>query len=553
MELGVWTNSDAGTLLLIDGAVLSNAPGATFDCVGNGTIEVSTGGGLVANAGLFQTIGDPATNVIQAPFSNYAVVEVQSGTLSLGDGGTSMAPSNSVAEIDVFSNATIDFHGGTFLLDPSAVMDGPGNLSVSGAATANLAGTVVLGGTQTFSGGVANLTGFYNCVSNALLIAGGTANFNGSGVIAPSSLVLGIYGTLGGSNLVTVNGPMIWGGASTMTGANSVTANGGLTIGPGNVSLSGRELVNTGAALWTNNGPGDILLYDGALLSNAPSGTFECMGTGVIDFSSGGGVLANEGLFRILGAGASTTIELPFTNNGTVEVDSGALSFSGAPYTQMGGLTFLNGGDISNSTPLQILGGVLTGGGLISGSLTNAAFLHPGAPFGQLTVGGAYTQTPAGALDITLAGPNPGTGFNSLMVGNTANLGGALAVSVTNNFEPPIGSRFQILSCASCGGAFSALHVPPGISVDYSSNAVFLVVTGAVITPAFLQSPQLSGGKLSFNFQTASNQSYTIQQKTNLAMTNWFSLTNFTGDGSLYQFLAPLTSGPPNFFRVRQP
>jgi hypothetical protein len=553
MELGVWTNSDAGTLLLIDGAVLSNAPGATFDCVGNGTIEISTGGGLVANAGLFQTIGDPATNVIQAPFSNYAVVEVQSGTLSLGDGGTSMAPSNSVAEIDVFSNATIDFHGGTFLLDPSAVMDGPGNLSVSGAATANLAGTVVLGGTQTFSGGVANLTGFYNCVSNALLIAGGTANFNGSGVIAPSSLVLGIYGTLGGSNLVTVNGPMIWGGASTMTGANSVTANGGLTIGPGNVSLSGRELVNTGAALWTNNGPGDILLYDGALLSNAPSGTFECMGTGVINFSSGGGVLANEGLFRILGAGASTTIELPFTNNGAVEVDSGALSFSGAPYTQMGGLTFLNGGDISNSTPLQILGGVLTGSGLISGSVTNAAFLHPGAPFGQMTIGGAYTQTASGTLDITLAGPNPGTGFNTLIVSNTANLGGALAVNVTNNFQPSIGSRFQILACGVCGGVFSALNVPVGISVDYSSNAVFLVVTGAVVTPALLQAPQASGGKLSFTFQTATNQSYTIQQKTNLAMTNWFSLTNFTGDGSLHQFIAPITSGPQNFYRVRQP
>jgi len=553
MALGLWTNNGAGTLELIDGAVLSNAPEATFDCVGNGTIEASTGGGLVANAGLFQTVGVPATNIIQAPFSNNAVVEVQSGTLSLGEGGSSIAPSNSVAEIDVFSNATIDFRGGTFLLDPAAIIDGPGTLSVSGG-TANLEGAVDLQGSHSFTGGVANLTGFYNCVSNALLISGGTANFNGSGVIAPTSLVLGIYGTLGGSNLVSVNGAMTWGGSSTITGANSVIANGGLTIGPGNVSLSGRALVNTGPALWTNNGPGDILLYDGALLSNAPSGTFDCLGNGVIDFSSGGGVLANAGLFEIIGAGAATTIEVPFTNNGTVEVDSGTLSFSAAPYTQTAGLTLLNGGNISNSTPLQILGGELTGNGLISGSLTNAAFLHPGAPFGQMTVGGAFTQTAAGTLDITLAGPIPGAGFNSLIVGTTAQLGGVLAVSFSNSFEPPIGSRFQILSCAGCSGVFSALYAPAGISVNYSSNAVFLAVTGAVLTPALLQSPQLSGGNLSFSFQTASNQSYTIQQNSDVSKTNWFMVTNFTGDGSLFQFLIPLTTGSPqNFFRVRQP
>jgi autotransporter-associated beta strand protein len=554
MAFGLWTNyGGTGMLQLIDGAVLSNAPEATFDCVGNGTIEASTGGGWVANAGLFQTVGEPATNLIQAPFSNNAVVEVQSGMLSLGEGGSSIAPSNSIAEIDVFSNATIDFRGGTFLLDPGAIMDGPGNLSVSGG-TANLAGEVYLLGSHSFTGGVANLTGFYNCVSNALLISGGTANFNGSGVIAPASLVLGIYGTLAGSNFVTVNGPMTWGGASTITGANSVTANAGLTIGPGNVSISGRALVNTGPALWTNNGPGDILLYDGALLSNAPSGTFDCLGNGVIDFSAGGGVLANAGLFRIIGAGAATTIDIPFTNNGTVEVDSGTLSFSAPPYTQTAGLTFLDGGNISNSTPLQILGGELTGSGSISGSLTNAGFLHPGSPFGQMTIGGAYTQTAAGTLDITLAGPIPGAGFNSLIVGNTAQLGGVLAVSFTNSFEPPIGSRFQILSCAMCGGAFSALSAPSGISVNYSSNAVFLVVTGAVLTPALLQAPQLSGGNLSFNFLTASNQSYTIQENTDVATTNWFVVTNFTGDGSLFQFAIPLTTrSPQDFFRVHQP
>ena len=308
---GLWTNTSAGTLALLDGAILSNAPGATFDCAGNGTIEGLGGGGWVANAGVFQTVGVPATQVIEAPFSNTAVVEVQSGTLSFADGGSSISVTNSIAEIAVFSNATIDFRGGTFLLDSSAIIDGSGNLSVS-AGTANLAGEVDAAGTHSFTGGTANITGFYNCVSNDLVISGGAADFNGTGVIAPSSLVLGLFGTLAGSNQVTVNGPMSWGNASTITGASTVTANGGLTIGPGGVSLSGRALVNAGPALWTNNGPGNITLSEGAALTNAPGATFDCIGNDVINFGAGGGTVDNGGLFRILGG--LTTIEVPLTN-----------------------------------------------------------------------------------------------------------------------------------------------------------------------------------------------------------------------------------------------
>ena len=546
MGLGVFSNS---SLTLGGGAVLSNAPGATLDCGGLNNIPFTTGGGTFANAGLFQLLGPSANTTVQVPFSNSAVVEVQSGVLSLGGGGSSISPSNSIAEIAVFSNATIDFHGGTFLLDSSAIIDGPGNLSVSGG-TANLAGEVELLGTHTFSGGTANITGLYNSISNALVIDGGTANFNGSGTIAPSSLALGNNGTLGGSNLVTVNGPMTW-GSSTISGTNNVVANGTLTIA-GGASISGRTLVNTGAALWTNTGT--IFLSGGAMISNAPGATFDCVGSETFGFSSGSSTVANSGLFRIRSTGAQTATESPFTNYGTVEVDAGAFGVSLAPYVQIGGLTFLNGGNIANSTQLQILGGELTGRGSISGSVMNAALLNPGASFGQTTIGGSYTQTPAGALAITLAGLTPGTGFNNLVVGGAANLGGALVVSVTNGFQPPIGTQFQILSCASRSGVFSALNLPVGLSVNYSNNGVFLVVSGSVMTPALLQSSlQRSTGQFGLSFLTALNQSYTIQGATDLPMTNWFVVTNFTGDGSVFQFITSASNSPQSFFRVRQP
>ena len=554
MASALWTNNVTGAVALGGGAMISNAAGATFDCVGTNIMATTTGGGTFANAGLFQTVGPPAVTTIQVPFSNNAVVEVQSGVLSLADGGSSISTSNSLAEIAVFSNATVDFHSGTFFLDPSAMIDGPGNLSISGG-TADLAGEVDVMGNHTFSGGTANITGFYNCVSNALVISGGTANFNGSGVIAPSSLLLGDGGTLGGSNFVTVSGPMTWGGggSSAMIGANSVTVNGGLTIGPGNVTMSGRTLINAGFALWTNNGPGSITLSGGATLVNVPGAIFDCIGNGTIGFSIGAGSVANSGLFRIRGAGAETIVEVPFTNNGTIEVDAGAFGISSAPYVQSGGSTFLNGGNIFNSAPLQIMGGALTGTGLISGSVTNAGLLNPGATFGQTTIGGSYSQIDAGALAITLAGPNSGTGFNNLVVDGAANLGGTLAVNVVGGFQPAIGTRFQILSCANRSGVFNALNVPVGISVNYSNNGVFLVVTGAIVLPPTLPSPQLSGGNLTFNFPTVTNQSYTIQQNTNLATQNWFFVTNFLGNGSVFQFVAPVSATPQSVFRVRQP
>ena len=82
---------------------------------------------------------------------------------------------------------------------------------------------------------------------------------------------------------------------------------------------------------------------------------------------------------------------------------------------------------------------------------------------------------------------------------------------------------------------------------------MFLLVADAVVLPAALQSPQVSGGNFTFNFQTASNQSYTIQQNTNLSTTNWFYVTNLTGNGSLFQFITPASAAPQTLFRVRQP
>jgi len=74
-----------------------------------------------------------------------------------------------------------------------------------------------------------------------------------------------------------------------------------------------------------------------------------------------------------------------------------------------------------------------------------------------------------------------------------------------------------------------------------------------VIAPAQIQSPQLAGANFTFSFSTVSSQSYTVQQNTNLTTTNWIFYTNITGNGSLYQFVAPVSSKRQQFFRVSEP
>jgi hypothetical protein len=173
---------------------------------------------------------------------------------------------------------------------------------------------------------------------------------------------------------------------------------------------------------------------------------------------------------------------------------------------------------------------------------------------GVLAVNGNYIQG-GGSLIIGLGGPNSNQ-CGQFSTG-VATLSGPLNVVLANGYVPVVGDQFEILVCTSFTGAFSTTNLPAGITVSYLQNNlgqpeyVYLVVTGTV--PVQIQAPRLSGGNFTFGFGTANGQSYTVQQNTNLATTNWTFFTNITGSGSLYQFATPVTSVPQWFFRVSQP
>jgi hypothetical protein len=262
----------------------------------------------------------------------------------------------------------------------------------------------------------------------------------------------------------------------------------------------------------------------------------------------------NYGLLEKTGGSGTSVINATFNNSGTIQATSGTLLFKGGVFSQNAGTLQLTPSiTFDPSLPFHLNGGALTGVGTLGSSFvsTDGGVLAPGNPFGTLSIAsaGGLTMYNTATLSVVLGGSNQ---FSQVAVSHGLDCGGTLNVTLTNSYAPAIGTQFQIMSCGNRGSAqFATLNVPQGISVNYSNSGVFLVVTGTV--PAQLQSPQVSDGNLSFSFGTANGQSYTVQQNTNLATTNWTFYTNIIGDGSLYQFTVPVTNIPPGFFRVSQP
>jgi len=299
--------------------------------------------------------------------------------------------------------------------------------------------------------------------------------------------------------------------------------------------------------------PTNLFQWNGGTLQGiiTNTGTIMVSGTNVSVLTGTTTTFDNQGTVKQIGAGGTIMgaygANIYFTNEpgATYEFASDSSIAWGMNFYGQGPPPFLNEGLIRKS------GGTNT-------SAIDLTFNNVGGSIevdsGVLAVNGNYVQG-GGSLIIGLGGPN--TNQCGQFSTGVATLGGPLKVVLANGYVPVVGSRFPILVCTSFTGVFSTTNVPAGITVSYLQNNlgqpeyVDLVVTGTV--PAQIQPPVLSGGYLTFEIGTANGQSYTVQQNTNIATTNWTFVTNITGSGSFYQFATPVTSVPERFFRVIQP
>jgi hypothetical protein len=179
-------------------------------------------------------------------------------------------------------------------------------------------------------------------------------------------------------------------------------------------------------------------------------------GTGTLTIADGGLVTVGGNM------GIGTT--------GTVHLDGGTLDLQG------NNISFGSGSEAFN-----FLDGTLRNVGTFDSSLNQqGGRLEIGASAGSTTISGNYTVTGSATLAIELGGLEAGTQHDRLIVTGDASLGGTLAISLIDDFEPQLGDEFTILTAAGVDGHFGAVtghQIGPDRSLAalYDSDAVRLV------------------------------------------------------------------------------
>src|ERR1039457_3921540 len=520
---GTLTGSGSGTVSLAAGSITAN-PSLTLDFTNSlfqwdgGTLQ-----GTITNTGLV-TLSSTNSSLLTGAntiFYNQATVQqVGSGSFLVGGFNQNVYFNNGPGAIYQF--ATDNVIGNNYPGNSSPVFSNQGlvwksggtNTSAIGASFNNQGGVVqVDSGTLTLYGGGTSSNGVFNVASGAVLdLTGGSApTWSGEMTGSGSGQVWLHSGTLFASpalviacppNLLQWNGAILQGNI-TNTGTVTISGTNVSTLTGGNTTFVNEDTViqsSSANPVWGTFGGNVYFFNELGAIYDFTSDSSIGFGNNAYGQGTDSAPFSNFGLVRKSGGTNTSTIYPAFINNsgGSIEVDSGVLSLYGVGYA-------LNGG----------------------------------------------------SLTIALGGPNANQ-CGQLAVGGPATLNGPLNVILTHGYVPVVGDQFEILSCSSFfTGTFSSTNVPAGMTVSYRHNIqslpeyVYLVVTGTV--PAQVQSPQLSGGNFTFNFGTANGQSYTVQQNTNLATTNWTFYTNIIGNGSIYQFATPVISIPRRFFRVRSP
>ena len=295
-------------------------------------------------------------------------------------------------------------------------------------------------------------------------------------------------------------------------------AYGGLYLGGGN-EITATTLNNHGMATWDLNTSQNTVLSGGARINNLDTGTITAAGTTGFANSILAGddsyvAFSNSGTFIVSGTRDEyANIQIPFLNNGSVEIRQGALVLNTAAnagevavdpgaelavnsYTQVYGSTILEDGIIV-ARSLDIGAGSLWGSGTIQASVTNASlfgvfpFPSTNRDAGQLAIYGNYTQTATGVLDIGLGGTTAGTQYDQLAISGTATLAGQLNVSLINNFQSADGNSFAFLTARAISGNFTGTTGPtgnPGLILSQATTATNSALTLLVPTVLGIES-----------------------------------------------------------------
>jgi autotransporter-associated beta strand protein len=323
-------------------------------------------------------------------------------------------------------------------------------------------GTISLTTTRSVNS-LAFKTNGYVLQTSTLNLAGSSVTVD-TGAASITSIVSGAAGLVknGGGALHLTNVANTYTGGTTVNGGVLGIVSGSLGALPASPAID--ITLNNGGTL-RYNADGMALNVNRQILLGAGGGALNTNG------NNGGvsGVISGSSLTKI-GAGTLT-----LSNNNT---------YTGGTTISTGTLLVNNAiGSGTGTGPVTVnAAGTLGGNGTVLGNVTNSGIASPGTSVGALHLGGTYTQTATGRLDIELASL---ASYDRLILSGAATLSGTLAVSLTSGFMPQAGNTFEIVTATGLGGTqFTTTNLPTlsgslGWSVNYDADSVTLAVTTA--------------------------------------------------------------------------
>lgn len=455
LELG---NMPAGTDNYIQTSVaqqvnLVNSKGLTLNfwdgdagVKNDGTIAGGNGTWLAGPTGTDRWT--QADGKINAPYQDgaFAVFQGAAGTVNVD---------NSLGPVRVsgmqFATDGYRIQGGDVELTPGTNAIRVGDGTAAGAATtATIAsaltgagrldkvdlGTLVLSGTNTYTGGTA--------------ISGGTLQL-GEG---------GTSGTLVGD--VANNGTLAFNRSDAVSFGGAITGTGAVTqMGAGTTTLTG-----------TNTYSGGTLISGGTL-----RGAIGNLGTGVI----------TDNAALVIDQPADASFANAINGTGSlVKTGAGSLTLSGTnllsgPTSVAQGMLAVTG-SLANSAVTVLNGGTLAGTGTVGAtSVQMGGTVAPGSNgIGTLSVNGNYAQASGGIYQVQVDPSTPSTS-DRIGVSGTASLAGGSVLNVarTNGGVFTVGNKYTVLSAT---GGVSGTYALSGdtrtafvqVSDSYDANNVYL-------------------------------------------------------------------------------
>ncbi len=454
---GIWSDAANWNPAVVPGTSAGDVVGLTFniDAARTNTIDGAVASRTVGTL----NIGDPTTG-----FFAYTLAASGGGTLTFNNGGSS---ANLVQSLTTAS----DLISAPLILADNLSVNNSSTLTLSGiigdggagkGITKTGTGTLILSGTNTYSGGTMLNTG-------TMTLQFGTGN-NVSGVIGSSSaLTLGGTSTLsvlGGATAIAdsqaFNGTTLSGGQPvvllTKNTATSVTLNMGTLVNSAKsylnftipsattVTVSRAALDASGALLgaWASVGSGTTLGYAAdnnvvngniTAYSSATAATVADLSnvispTANYKYAAAATLVGNQtgNTLQYTGAAAATALGTnSLTLNGLMNAGTGLLTLSGTAATP--GLVIGSGGELDLIANTQ----GMTVSSVISGT---GALVYGGPSAGTLTLSGANTFDGGTFLNGGTLSVSADSAFGTVPVTATTNLifGGNSTLKATSSF-----------------------------------------------------------------------------------------------------------------------